>query len=143
MKLFILISTLFMSWALLLSVVKCQEAATVAEPTDAIVQENAAELKQGTDDNNGGKENVVDPVSNAEMAVEEEGAVTEETSTKEEKPKADPPSPVQAGPLIDLLGPTLLSLEIVDEKFARIQPHLTNDVLGGKKVIGLYFSADW
>jgi nucleoredoxin len=51
--------------------------------------------------------------------------------------------PLQSGPFIDLLGPILLSLEMVDETHAQLQPNLTNDALEGKKVIGLYFSADW
>jgi hypothetical protein len=142
MKLYILISTLFMSFALVLSVVKCQEAGTVTEASDTFVQENAAASEPVTDDNNKGQEDVVDPGLNAETVVKEDAAVKQETVSKEEKPKADNP-PVQAGPLIDLLGPTLFSLEMIDEKSARLQPHLTNDVLGGKKVIGLYFSADW
>ena len=49
----------------------------------------------------------------------------------------------QSGPLFDLLGPHLLSLEMIDETHAQLQPHLTTEALQGKKVIGLYFSADW
>jgi len=51
--------------------------------------------------------------------------------------------PVQSGPLIDLLGTKLQSLEMVDETSAQVKEHYTNEVLSGKKVIGLYFSADW
>jgi nucleoredoxin len=51
--------------------------------------------------------------------------------------------PVQAGPLIDLLGPSLLSLDMIDETRAQYVEHTTSDALRGKKVIGLYFSADW
>jgi hypothetical protein len=50
--------------------------------------------------------------------------------------------PVQQGPLIDLLGPKLLSLEL-DATHAHLIPHYTTDALRDKKVIGLYFSADW
>jgi nucleoredoxin len=50
---------------------------------------------------------------------------------------------VQTGPLVDLLGPTILSLSIVNQSNAELRPHNTNDALRGKKVIGLYFSADW
>lgn len=50
---------------------------------------------------------------------------------------------VQSGPLIDLFGQQLLSLEMLDEKRAELRPHLTSDALRGKKVIGVYFSADW
>jgi hypothetical protein len=51
--------------------------------------------------------------------------------------------PVQAGPFIDLLGPHLLSLEMVDPTHAQLVPHYTNEALRNKKVVGLYFSADW
>lgn len=57
------------------------------------------------------------------------------TTTKE--------APLQTGPFIDLLGPSLLSLEMVDETHAQLVSHYTNDVLRGKSVVGLYFSADW
>jgi thiol-disulfide isomerase/thioredoxin len=52
-------------------------------------------------------------------------------------------APVQTGPFIDLLGPSLLSLEMVDETHAQLASHYTNDALRGKSVVGLYFSADW
>lgn len=51
--------------------------------------------------------------------------------------------PVQTGPLIDLLGPKLMSLEMIGENRAQLKTHLTSDALRKKKVIGLYFSADW
>ena len=51
--------------------------------------------------------------------------------------------PVQSGPLIDLLGTKLQSLEILDQQSAQVKEHYTNEALAGKKVIGLYFSADW
>lgn len=51
--------------------------------------------------------------------------------------------PVQSGPLIDLLGTKLHSLEILDQQSAQVKEHYTNEALSGKNVIGLYFSADW
>lgn len=52
--------------------------------------------------------------------------------------------PVQSGPLIDLLGPKLQSLDIDETaQSATVKEHYTNEILAGKKVIGLYFSADW
>ena len=52
--------------------------------------------------------------------------------------------PVQSGPLIDLLGPKLQSLDIDEAaQSATVKEHYTNEILAGKKVIGLYFSADW
>jgi len=72
----------------------------------------------------------------ADVATEEktEEAVSEATTEE---------APVQTGPFIDLLGPTLYSLEMVDERHAAMKEHYTNDALRGKKVVGLYFSADW
>lgn len=57
--------------------------------------------------------------------------------------KDDEDTPVQSGPFIDLLGETLLSLEMIDEQRAQLNTVYTNEALAGKKVIGLYFSADW
>ena len=51
--------------------------------------------------------------------------------------------PVQSGPLIDLFGPTLLSLERTGEGTAKMVEHHTSDALRNKNVIGVYFSADW
>lgn len=51
--------------------------------------------------------------------------------------------PVQSGPFIDLLGKHLLSLEMIDPSRAQLVSHYTNEALANKKVVGLYFSADW
>lgn len=51
--------------------------------------------------------------------------------------------PTQTGPLIDLFGPALLGLEMIDEQHAQLTANYTSDALRGKKVIGVYFSADW
>jgi len=51
--------------------------------------------------------------------------------------------PVQSGPLIDLFGTKLQSLEMLDQESAQVKEHYTNEALSRKKVIGLYFSADW
>jgi len=79
-----------------------------------------------------------------EQTKEEEvvdSATTEEEKTEEEVGEEEQVK--QTGPFIDLLGETLLSLEMIDDSHAQMRAHLTNDVLKGKKVIGLYFSADW
>lgn len=83
-------------------------------------------------------------VAGQEAATVAEDAATS-TSTEEATIDLDEAAapPVQAGPLIDLLGPSLLSLEMVDETHAQYVQHTTSDALRGKKVIGLYFSADW
>jgi len=72
----------------------------------------------------------------ADVATEEKTEESVSEATTEE-------APVQTGPFIDLLGPTLYSLEMVDETHAAMKEHYTNDALRGKKVVGLYFSADW
>jgi nucleoredoxin len=97
-------------------------------------------------------------ISAQEAAVQTEDKVVEETTGEEEivdldetkdEPStktADPApqeEPKQSGPFIDILGTKLLSLKMVDETHAQIVEHYTNDVLSKKKVIGLYFSADW
>ena len=76
-----------------------------------------------------------------EPSEEEAGAVAKEESETESVKEED--TPVQSGPFIDLLGETLLSLEMIDEQRAQLNTVYTNEALAGKKVIGLYFSADW
>lgn len=51
--------------------------------------------------------------------------------------------PYQIGPLVDIFGQQLLSLEMMNDTSAALRPSLTSDALRDKKVIGLYFSADW
>lgn len=77
-------------------------------------------------------------VSSTDTAKEDTSAnnATNASTTTEE-------APVQTGPFIDLLGPSLLSLEMLDETHAQLVSHYTNDALRGKSVVGLYFSADW
>ena len=82
------------------------------------------------------------------QAVVDDATQSDEPSNAEEKPKAEPAAigdktPIQSGPLIDLFGPKLLSLEMIDESTAELRPHMTSDALRGKKVIGIYVSADW
>ena len=67
----------------------------------------------------------------------------QEASEKETADGELKEAPVQTGPFIDLLGESLLSLEMIDEKQAQLNAHYTNEALSGKKVVGLYFSADW
>uniref|UniRef100_A0A7S2LL67 Thioredoxin domain-containing protein n=1 Tax=Skeletonema marinoi TaxID=267567 RepID=A0A7S2LL67_9STRA len=71
-----------------------------------------------------------------------EATTDEQTQPQEAQEEATPP-PAQTGPFIDLFGEVLLSLEMVDETHAQVHQHYTNEVLSGKKVVGLYFSADW
>ena len=67
---------------------------------------------------------------------------SEESSLLEEQVVMEDPEVImQSGPFVDLFGQSLLKLELIDETHAQLQPYLTNEVLEGKKVIGLYFSA--
>lgn len=45
--------------------------------------------------------------------------------------------------LIEIFGQSLLSLETINETRAEIRQYSTKQALSGKKVVGLYFSADW
>lgn len=84
----------------------------------------------------------------AETAGADDTAATTETAAEEadatstEQAEIAAPA-VQSGPYIDLLGDVLLSLEMVDDAHAQVHQHNTNEALSGKKVVGLYFSADW
>jgi thiol-disulfide isomerase/thioredoxin len=84
-----------------------------------------------------------------EVSSVEEGATTttksEGDETSKETPDTDTASAViqQVGPFVDLLGDLLLSLEMIDKTKAQVHQHHTNVALQGKKVVGLYFSADW
>lgn len=84
--------------------------------------------------------------------VAETTAAKTDKKAQDDKPKSESQSqptetneapPQQKGPLIDIFGETLMSLKMVDETHAQIETHNTNEALAGKKVIALYFSADW
>ena len=147
---FLLLLLLFLaiSWSSfpVLNMVNGQE---VQEETTTTTGEAAASVED---------EEVVDLDASAEETsnesaaddapAEEEPVATDEqsgssTDTQEPPASAADAPPVQTGPFIDLLGPQLLSLQMVDETRAQLVPHYTNDALRGKKVVGLYFSADW
>jgi hypothetical protein len=86
------------------------------------------------------------PIGGTDSVNQEDSSATVDAATEgsnaveEEVP---PAPPVQSGPLIDLFGPTLLGLEMIDEQHAQLTANYTSDALRGKKVIGVYFSADW
>ena len=107
-----------------------------------------------------------DPAATADAAAtESDGTVEAESTTTTAEGGADAETPaeasdaaastdakaeeaatapvVQSGPYIDLLGDVLLSLEMVGETHAQVHQHYTNEALAQKKVVGLYFSADW
>jgi hypothetical protein len=73
----------------------------------------------------------------------DENQTQDATAEQQQQQQVVEKEPVQAGPLIDLFGPKLQSLQMVDEQNAQIGEHYTNEALKGKNVIGIYFSADW
>eukprot|EP00984_Skeletonema_dohrnii_P023406 scaffold12503_cov128-Skeletonema_dohrnii-CCMP3373.AAC.3 len=106
------------------------EESSESEEAEATVDDDATAIADET---------TTTAESTAEATTEE--SKTDEQSQQEEE-QATPP-PAQTGPFIDLFGEVLLSLEMVDETHAQVHQHYTNEVLSGKKVVGLYFSADW
>ena len=130
----------------LLSCVVSQETATaekvstieeVESDADGAIDEAATteESASATDPNNG--DVVVD--ENEGTAAEAETTTTTEGDTAAEQEA----EPVQTGPFVDLFGTQLYSMEMLDETSAQLRAHYTNEALDGKKVVGVYFSADW
>jgi hypothetical protein len=119
-----------------------------SSPQDVVASEQAApietastegeELEIGEDVPMGGTDE--DSSATVDDAAVDDAAVDGSTTIDEEAP---PEPPVQTGPLIDLFGPALLGLEMIDEQHAQLTANYTSDALRGKKVIGVYFSADW
>jgi hypothetical protein len=83
-------------------------------------------------------------VVDEEIVSNEPSEGSEAAASEAEQVPAQPQQPpTQTGPFIDIFGDVLLSLEMVDETHAQVHQHFTNEALAGKKVVGLYFSADW
>mmetsp|Transcript_21898 Transcript_21898/g.27085 ORF Transcript_21898/g.27085 Transcript_21898/m.27085 type:complete len:358 (-) Transcript_21898:106-1179(-) len=116
---------------------------TTAAKTDTESVEDTEAKEESTEEETIDEESPpVEEVDNGENeSVSTEGDKDEEEKKENETMKEE--EPVQSGPFVDLLGKTLLSLEMVDDKSARLVSHYTNDALKGKTVIGIYFSADW
>jgi len=100
---------------------------TTAAPDTKTTEDESCATDTAADDSDG--RNTTDLVDKTTL----------DTNREEEK-KDDP---VQVGPFIDLFGNNLLSLSLVDETHAKMELQYTNEALHGKKVIGIYFSADW
>ena len=99
-------------------------------------------------------ENVTEKADVDSVVAEESLSETDVVADADESPVNDKTNEVieeqemveavkQEGPFIDLFGDTLLSLEMVNASHASLNQFYTNEALAGKKVIGLYFSADW
>jgi len=119
---------LLLPWIFTSNVVIAQETVTESEATTTTT--TTAESVVGS------------PSSSTTTTAEEEGT-TSGGGDQGEKVVVQEEKPVQVGPFIDLFGPELYSLELLDESRAKLNVNYTNEVLAGKKVIGLYFSADW
>ena len=108
------------------------------------VQDDAAMLEVEV---NGTTQNRTDSLREAVRSTEnrtlETSASLTETAELSNINVEDAPLPMQIGPLVDIFGQQLLSLQMVNDTSAALRPSLTSDALRGKKVIGLYFSADW
>ena len=119
-------------------IVNGQEAATVKSPDESSKTASAdtATKEDATKSTEVPKNGNVE--SKSEDGTKSKGQKESETSTPHEVEV-----PVQSGPFIDLLGERLYSLEMIDDSRAQMHAHYTNEVLRGKKVVGLYFSADW
>ena len=81
--------------------------------------------------------------NNEEATPESMASETLQDSSSEQQQQSQQQPPPQSGPFIDIFGEVLLSLEMVDDTHAQVHQHFTNEALGGQKVVGLYFSADW
>jgi nucleoredoxin len=110
-----------------ISTVDVQNDATVVELLDEVNNTDSSNLDQ------------------AHLPAENTTTMIDNSATKEYRNVSveENQIPVQIGPLIDIFGQQLLSLEIINGSTAKLRPTLTSDALRGKKVIGLYFSADW
>lgn len=80
----------------------------------------------------------VSDTSNDTSKAEQEAVVREQSSDKKEQTVTSNKTPVQSGPWIDLLGPKLVSLNMIDETHAQLEEHYTNEALSGKKVVSSF-----
>ena len=113
---------------------------TIAATTETTEKNEETSITEGESNVVDGTTEATDETTTTTTKDSETNATSKETGgggVSEETPV------VQAGPYIDLLGDTLLSLQMVDETHAQVNQHYTNEALSGKKVVGLYFSADW
>lgn len=127
------------------------------EVEEATEDEEEADIEETADTAEEDEEDTAETSAEEETTEETTGTDAEAADTQEESSDDDntvmeeeeqevidaPEPPQQTGPLVDIFGETLLSLVMIDNKNAQLEVHNTNDALKGKKVIGVYFSADW
>lgn len=111
-----------------------QDKANLTSSTTPVVEEtaNPGATDSATDNAEQTNKNSTPPDGNFEQDNADKAQAEQQTKKV-----------AQVGPFVDLLGPILLKLRQVDEKNMAIHAIPTNDALSGKRVIGLYFSADW
>jgi len=147
----ILLSLLLVS---VISLTNAQEIASTTESSSEVEKEPlttekvddaksdvTAKQEEGIDGTNDvdscATDAIVDSSTNSTTNLEDDNIIdADKTNAKEE-------DRVQIGPFIDLFGTKLLSMNMVDETHAKMDLHDTNEALDGKKVVGIYFSADW
>ena len=128
-------SKLFLCLILSLACVSAQEVAEAETTTEP------AEGAASTTENDETTTAATESSPEASATTDEAEEIASSTPQKDEEVTKE--LPVQSGPFVDLFGPSLLSLEMTSPTTAQLNEMLTNDALKGKKVIGLYFSADW
>ena len=131
----------------LLSCVVSQETATADDISTTNELGVESDADGATDEAVTTEESASATDPNGDVVVDEnEGTAAEAettTTTEGETAAEQEAEPVQTGPFIDLFGTQLYSMEMLDETSAQLRAHYTNEALGGKKVVGVYFSADW
>lgn len=141
-------SLLLITLAFFVTVFSNAQESTTAEPVTTTPEESeTVDLDATNDDQTSGffpaEEVEAKKAEAAETTEPDDVAEATETAASKTAAEEKVVAPLQSGPFVDLLGPQLLSLEMLDATSAQLQPHYTNDALRGKKVVGLYFSADW
>lgn len=134
MKYFSLLLCLAVQIAFILnaSLTMGQESATTAAIAETVASEEAADTFLDNEP----------AATDGDTSATVDEPKSDTTETEASQP-AEEQEPIQAGPLIDLFGPKLQGLQMVDETSAQISEQYTNEALQGKNVIGIYFSADW
>jgi hypothetical protein len=145
MKFHTLLLALLVSVAFLGSFVLCQEVATETEtesiPEAATGEDSVHAADPDASTSTGTATATGETASESEQPVAAQ-AESESTDSQGQE-SSETAEPVQSGPFIDLFGPQLYSMEILDETTGQLNAHYTNEILANKKVIGIYFSADW
>lgn len=127
-------------WCFLVVTTKVVLAQEVAEPETMV----GVDVFQETAESSPSPPEPIEEGSAEESPPETSEVESEETpSSPEQADDVSEEAPAQSGPFIDIFGPSLLALEMTGENSATLKEMLTNDALQGKKVVGLYFSADW